>query len=338
MVIGENNVGILVDKSGSMHGLQNKVVETVNSWVDKIKEECYRGGIKTTVSFGVFNHKFDLVLDRVPIDKLRKIQRSDINPNGQTALCESASKMMDVIGGGVHREDETYLLIVVTDGAENASAISYRNSLPDKIKESILKDNWTIVFLVPPGDKHEIMRWGIYDDNVQEWEANEKGMERAKGETLSGLNNYYRGIASGSSKATKSFFQKVTTDMDNVKTSTVKAKLTDVTDDFKLLEVSDDVIIISDFVASKKINYILGNAYYQLVKPEKVQPGKEVLVRDKTKKVVYGGHYARQLIGMDDINQAYKLTPGNHGNYEIFIQSKSVNRKLFKGHKVLVKK
>jgi hypothetical protein len=78
-----------------------------------------------------------------------------------------------------------------------------------------------------------------------------------------------------------------------------------------------------------------GAAFYQLMKKEdEVQDYKQIVIRDKKSKVVYSGANARQMLGLP-YNGTVKVVPGNHGTYDIFIQSTSVNRKLVKGTQVL---
>ena len=78
-----------------------------------------------------------------------------------------------------------------------------------------------------------------------------------------------------------------------------------------------------------------GAAFYLLMKPEnEVQDHKQIAIRDKKTGVIYSGVNARQMLGLP-YHGTVKVVPGNHGGYDIFIQSTSVNRKLVKGTQVL---
>jgi hypothetical protein len=57
-------------------------------------------------------------------------------------------------------------------------------------------------------------------------------------------------------------------------------------------------------------------------------------ILDKETNAIYGGTQARQLIGCP-MNTSFKIKPGNLADYEIYIKSTSVNRKLVPGTKVL---
>jgi len=94
--------------------------------------------------------------------------------------------------------------------------------------------------------------------------------------------------------------------------------------------------VIKDFVEKKtRRPYVIGTAYYQLMKTEKVQAGKGVILVEKGKPQVWAGQAARAMIGLPAGSDA-KVEPGNHANYDIYVQSTSVNRKLPRGTKLIV--
>ena len=98
----------------------------------------------------------------------------------------------------------------------------------------------------------------------------------------------------------------------------------------------DHGIQIRDYVEQKlKKVYIRGSVFYQLTKTEKVQDYKEIAIRDRIKGHVYTGASARDLLGLPEYGEI-KLIPGSHGQYDVFIQSTSVNRKLVADTDVLI--
>ena len=95
---------------------------------------------------------------------------------------------------------------------------------------------------------------------------------------------------------------------------------------------------IQEFVTSKTGRYNKGDAFYQLTKAESaVQDYKQIAIRDKTNGHIYAGSQARTLLGFPEYGNI-RVAPGDHGNYDIFIQSTSVNRKLVGGTKVIVRR
>lgn len=194
-------------------------------------------------------------------------------------------------------------------------------------------DLWTFTFQLPPGQKHLFCQeYSVPSDNVMEWEATARGVEEASVATTMGLTGYF-GARAKDQRSVTNFY--ITADMSKVDPKKVKTNLDDISDRFKVYEVGKEVAI-KDFVEAKTGRpYVIGSAYYQLTKTEKVQPQKEVLVQEKGKKAVWGGDEARQLIGLPDGDSA-KVVPGNMANWDVYIQSTSPNRKLVRGTKVLV--
>lgn len=80
--------------------------------------------------------------------------------------------------------------------------------------------------------------------------------------------------------------------------------------------------------------YTPGTVFYQLTKTEEIQSYKQILVQKKFTKEIYAGNEARELLGLP-VGQTCKVKIGNLGNYDVFIQSTSVNRKLVRGTRVI---
>jgi len=137
------------------------------------------------------------------------------------------------------------------------------------------------------------------------------------------------------------FFQP---DMSKVSKSAV-INLTDLSQDFRVWNVDNGISTIRDFVEDKlrniKLNktlgrqYQIGRAYYQLTKTEEVQASKDMVILDKNTNALYGGQEARSLLGCPT-GISFKIKPAIHSHqYDIFIKSTSVNRKLINGTKLL---
>ena len=123
--------------------------------------------------------------------------------------------------------------------------------------------------------------------------------------------------------------------MSGVSKATVKSKLVDISNEVQFFDVKA-TDSIKPFVETKtKKPYVAGTAFYQLTKKEdEVQDYKQIALRDKKSGTVYSGVQARNILGLPH-NGTVKVAPGNHGGYDIFIESTSVNRKLLPGTQVL---
>jgi hypothetical protein len=93
---------------------------------------------------------------------------------------------------------------------------------------------------------------------------------------------------------------------------------------------------IRDAIIGHGKEWIKGAAFYALIKTEKkVQPYKMVALRVKTSGKVYSGQSARDMLGIGQATGTVRLVPGDHGKFDVFIQSTSVNRKIAAGTEVM---
>jgi len=166
-----------------------------------------------------------------------------------------------------------------------------------------------------------------------EWDQTERGVQAASVATRAAFGEFYKSRGAGA-KSTDKFYA-------NLNTTTlkeVKAALVDISSEVSIWPVltTEKSYEIRPFVEKRLGGTAMkkGAAFYQLTKTETVQEYKQVCIRDKKKGMVYSGEAARDLLGLPHYGEI-KLAPGNHGNYDIFIQSTSVNRKLVEGTSLL---
>jgi hypothetical protein len=167
---------------------------------------------------------------------------------------------------------------------------------------------------------------------VQGWNVSDAGLKSAAVSTTGGIMSYYSARTSGA----KSIKNVYTTDLSKVSVKDLRSKLKDLTGEVKFWTVPQEKPI-KDFVEEKtKKPYTIGSGWYQLTKPETVQSYKQIVIRTKDTKEVFGGAEARRLIGIDPTATGdVKVVPGNHSAFDVFLQSTSVNRKLVRGTDVM---
>lgn len=168
-----------------------------------------------------------------------------------------------------------------------------------------------------------------------EWEQTNDGLAQSTSATTAGINNYFTARSTGKT-STDAFYANV-----KVSPQQVKNLLAENTNNFVLYSVPShkNGCRIDEFFKNKIGNYSIGSEFYQLTKTEKaVQDYKEIALLDKyTRKIYSGKENVRTILGLP-LYGSVKLIPGDHKNYDIFIQSTSVNRKLIGETKVLYKK
>ena len=174
-----NNVTELVfilDRSGSMSGLESDTVGGFNSLIEKQRgqdSECY-------VSTVLFNNASEVLHDRIRLADIRKMTADDYIPCGTTAL-------IDAIGGAIHHiknihkyarpEDvpEHTMFVITTDGMENASHI-YGSGEVKKMIEQQKECGWEFLFIGANIDSVETAKHiGINSDRAVNYHADSKG-------------------------------------------------------------------------------------------------------------------------------------------------------------------
>jgi hypothetical protein len=328
-----NHVVLILDDSGSMSSCYREAVRQLNNNLRNIKEQALSRKQRTTVSLYLFGNRVKRVCFQVPVEQLQELDANDFASGGSTRLCDA---VVEAINDGLRESDSgskqvSYLLICATDGGENASTANSKNRIAGLIREVQNTDRWTLAFMVPRGGTAETASYGIPRDNITEWENTSRDAGRVGGMTVNSTQSYFAGRAAGMT-STKKFYD--TTDLSKVG-ATELSKLDDVTAKFKASTVDKEMDIKAFAEDRTGRPYVIGSLYYALTKKEKVQATKEVLLVEKGKKTVYGGALVRALIGITPGQVSY-VTPGNHANFDVYVKSTSVNRKLVRGTKVLI--
>lgn len=147
----KNNVTELVfilDRSGSMAGLEEDVIGGFNAMIAKQREK--EGTVY--VSTVLFDNVAQVVHDRVPIEKVAPMTREDFTVGGCTALFDAVGDAIHHIGN-IHKyartEDvpEHTVFVITTDGMENASRRHTRTAIKAKIERQTKRYGWEFLFL-----------------------------------------------------------------------------------------------------------------------------------------------------------------------------------------------
>lgn len=322
--------GISRDHSGSMQGLASKALQDYNQNIDSIRKGAIEHGIDTIVSVVECGGGVRDVVVNSSVTSLKPIAHYP-TPGRNTPLFKSVERLIELLerAPDAGSDDVSFLIMAITDGQDNIATHREVDELVKKIRLLQMSDRWTFVFRVPVGYASHLSALGIPRGNIQEWNQTEKGFEEATQVTTQSFGNYYSGLSRGI-KSTSKFFT-------NIDTSVMKQeikKLDDVSSQCSIVKI-ERRNNIKDFIEGKfKRTYVKGTAFYELQKTEKVQPQKQIAIRDKTSGKVFTGYQARGLLGLPR-DTYIKLVPGYNGNYEIFIQSTSSNRILNPGTQVL---
>jgi hypothetical protein len=339
----KNYFGISRDHSASMRFIAGAAAKAYNSNIKAIQEASAKENQDTIVSVvkcGV-GPRGEIVREVVnsTVSKLVPLVESAagyVTDGHSTPLFNSVLDLIDQLESVPDAKDPnvSFVIEAITDGEDNSSGYGAAQRLTERMRKLQSTDHWTFVFRVPVGGKRVLITMGIPEGNILEWEQTTRGVEVAARTTEAAYGEYFSARTKGMT-ATRSFY---TTDLSGVKSATVKSKLVDISKDVEFFNVGTHAgEQIRDFVEYKTgRKYVTGSAFYQLTKKEdEVQDYKQIALRDKKSGAVYSGANAREMLGLP-YNGTVKVVPGNHGTFDIFIQSTSVNRKLKDGTQVMV--
>lgn len=325
-----NHIAFALDQSGSMTHLKDQVIKVFDAQIQHLAKTSREMDQETRISLYLFNSKVECLIYDMDCLRVPSIQ-GYYTPGGQTALIDAALMAINDLEQipqlhGTH----SHLVILASDGMNNHS---------DKTAEDLsrkingLADNFTVACLVPDQQSvFEAKRAGFPKQNIQVWDiSSSKGLEEA-GKVIKQATDAYMVGRSTGMKGTKNLFN---LDASNLNTTTVKSNLDELKPDkdYVLLNVHKDAVI-KDFVLSWKENWQPGANYYQLTKPELIQGYKQICLQNKRNGKVYTGTAARKLLNLPDFN--VKVNPASYGDYDVFCQSSSNNRRLIGGTKLII--
>lgn len=327
----KNYICFVNDHSGSMYNVANAAVNDYNCIIESVKNAATRemqDTIVNTVGFGLGPGR----IERQVVNSNPHVLKPIVHwaSQGNTPLYDAIGNAAELLKSvpDYNNHDVSFLVSITTDGDENCSVKYDMFSIKNMIEELQKSNRWTFVIRVPKGYKHDVMNIGIPEGNIHEWNTTSAGMEEATAKTQSAVDSYFTARSAGSRSSTTFY-----ADASKVDTS----NLVDITNDVSLYVVPDNEmgIEIREFILKHRMEYLKGAAFYQLTKTEpRVQHDKLIAVRDRSTGKFYIGKDARKMIGLPTDKNA-RLHPGDHGNFDIFIQSSSVNRKLVAGTGVM---
>jgi len=338
----QTHCAFCIDESGSIaaSGITKPLVEAYNQTVTDIRQAVLDEGQEasmTALAFGdrVLKHRILYVGQQVQTVEPLKV--SDLNPTGMTPLFDSvwrAIKKLEELDDG---KPETSLVVsVITDGHENQSVDPGVPTTVRKIEEKSATDRWTFTFLVPNGSEDRFCnQFNVPRGNVQGWDAKTaRGTKEAGIATSVAYRSFFvektKG-GKGKKMSSKSFYSSTA----DLTVREARSALSEITGQVEFIVPHMDCQIRDAIIGHGK-EWIKGAAFYALIKTEKkVQPYKMVCLRVKTSGKVYSGQSARDMLGIGQATGTVRLVPGDHGKFDVFIQSTSVNRKIPAGSEVL---
>ena len=173
-------VVFILDRSGSMGGMEEDTIGGFNSTLKKQKKKD-GNVVWSTV---LFDDKHEVIHDRVPIERVEKLTEEEYYVRGCTALLDAIGRAIYHIGN-VHKyarpEDvpSNTLFVITTDGMENASREYTYGEVKKMIKRQQEKYGWEFLFLGANIDAvSEAGRLGIRAERAARYHNDSKGVTK----------------------------------------------------------------------------------------------------------------------------------------------------------------
>lgn len=143
----ETELVFILDKSGSMSGLEKDTIGGFNSLLKKQKGEEGVARVTTVL----FDHRYTMLHDRLPIKEVKSLTSHDYLPEGSTALLDAVGRTIDSLLEcfiSLEKDDKpSVMFVIITDGEENASSDYSLSRIRKRIEFCKESEGWEFIYL-----------------------------------------------------------------------------------------------------------------------------------------------------------------------------------------------
>lgn len=138
----------ILDRSGSMSGLESDTIGGYNAMLKKQQQEAGEAVVTTVL----FDDQYELLHDRINIKGIRPISAREYYVRGCTALLDAIGKTIQKIANvqqhtNEEERAEKVLFVITTDGMENASKEYSYKKIRSLVEKQQKKYGWEFIFL-----------------------------------------------------------------------------------------------------------------------------------------------------------------------------------------------
>ena len=171
----------ILDRSGSMRSLAEDTIGGYNSFIDKQKKESGKAAVTTVL----FDDQYEKILDNVDLERTPELTSSEYYARGTTALLDAVGRtIMDTAGNmekeGICPAKRRVLVIIMTDGLENASKEYNKADVKAMIEATTNEYKWNYIFMGANIDSvAEATSMGIRAGNARNYKATPQGVRES---------------------------------------------------------------------------------------------------------------------------------------------------------------
>lgn len=173
------DINIVLDRSGSMSSCRQATIEAFNEFLEGQKN----GPDEAVVSLYRFDHEYEPIYEGSNVDLAPKLSDLNFVPRGSTALLDAIGRTIDAIGARLantleYDRPSKVVVVIVTDGQENASMEYNRQRIFDMIHHQEDKYHWTFVYMGANQDAYaEADRLGFSSSNRSNFAPSAAGLK-----------------------------------------------------------------------------------------------------------------------------------------------------------------
>lgn len=186
----KTHITILLDRSGSMKDIARDMEGGINSFLQeqaKLPGTCF-------VSLHQFDDEFETVFEKQRLFKTKPVPVISIQPRGMTALVDSTQKAITKAKENILDKN---IVVIITDGCENASRECKTADVQKLIKELDATDAWTFVFLGADQDAFaESAKIGVSGSSAMNYTKSAQGVQMATRGLSASVGSYRSGATS----------------------------------------------------------------------------------------------------------------------------------------------
>ena len=136
---------MILDRSGSMHGLEADTIGGFNAMIEKEKKL----GIDVRVTTVLFNDKIDRLYEHRAIQSVRPLTERTYETGGTTALLDAVGDTILRMeqSGAADRQGTKVIVVIITDGMENASTEFTKAKVKELISDKQEQAGWDFIYL-----------------------------------------------------------------------------------------------------------------------------------------------------------------------------------------------
>lgn len=221
----QTHIALVVDRSGSMTPIADAAFDAINEQINAIKSNVKLTG-DTYVSYIQFDEHIETVFQGVHAKDLQPITRDQYSPRGSTAIFDALGRAVEVVRTGVTETDDTaYLVVLISDGSENASREFTKSSIQSLMKQLEDSKKWTFSYMLSNltvSQMYDFQHWtGAAAGNVSTFTSTNAGTIQASAKLSNSISTYATLRSSGQT-FTNTFYEQPTDLTGAVNTTSTK--------------------------------------------------------------------------------------------------------------------